>query len=151
MLFLKIAKRIGTILQTYTIFLIWLLVVLAMVSDYYYRVNNPPTGFIPSSYDPPNATLVVILLAIMVAELSFTYLVLRPWQREARIVRVVLLSIFNLLWMLFSAFISGTRSPNALLWHFGWLLLLEIILFLDIAIFSIGSLIHFLCRAIVRN
>ena len=147
---IKIARNIGSILQSYSVFTLWLILIFAIIYDYFYEKSHPPTGFIPSSYHPPNATLVIILLAIMVAELRFAYWALDPWEREGRIVRVVFLSIFNFFWILVSAFISGTRPATPLVWHFAWLLLLEVILFLDIAILSIGSVVRYLYRVISR-
>jgi len=144
----KITRNIGSNLQLYGVFSGWLFVSFLMVYDYCYEVTHPPTGFIPSSYEPPNFALVVILLTIMGLELMFVYRVLRALKGGHRILRVTMLSILNFFWTILSGLMSGTRPPAPLLWHFGWLLLLEIILVVDVVIFSIRRSIHSLYRAI---
>lgn len=123
--------------QLYSIFLSWLLVSFMMGYDYYYEVTHPPIGFVPSSYEPPNLALVVILFTIMVFELTFVYWVLRPRKEGHPIGRVTFLLILNLFWTFLSGLMSGTRPASPLLWHFLWLLLLEVILVVDVVIFSI--------------
>ncbi len=145
---ITIARNIGSNLQIYGVFSGWLFVSFLMIYDYCYEVTHPPTGFIPSSYEPPNFALVVILLTIMGLELMFVYRVLRALKGGHRILRVTMLSILNFFWTILSALMSGTRPPEPLLWHFGWLLLLEIILVVDVVIFSIIRFIHSLYRAI---
>lgn len=126
----------------YSIFLGWLLVSLMMGYDYYYEVTHPPIGFVPSSYEPPNLALVVILFTIMVLELMFVYWVLRPRKEGHPIGRVTFLLILNLFWTLLSGLMGGTRPPNPLLWHFLGLLLLEVILVVDVVLFLIRRSFH---------
>ena len=120
-----------------------------MVGDYCYEVANPPTGFIPSSYEPPDLTILLIVLAIMVLELLLVGWLLRPWKRENFRRRAIFLASLNFVWGGLSASI-GSNPPYPILWHCGWLFLLEIVLLVDIFIAVVRWLLRSVYRAIRR-
>lgn len=124
----QLARKLRAYVTLYSIFAAWLLINFLMIFDYYYERKNPPSGFIPSNYEPPNMTVLLIFFAIMLCELLFAYGILCPWLEKGRGIRTALLLVLNFSWALLSALASGTRPASPLIWHFIWLSLLEVIL-----------------------
>ena len=145
----KICRNIGLISRIASIVLVWLFCAWAIVFDYQHNVAHPPTDFIPSSYEPPDLRLVLVVLAIMILELIVVTWLLCPWKRENLRRRVVCLASLNFVWGICSGIISS-RPPVPILWHFGWLLFLEIVLLVDIFVAGIRWLLRSVYQAIRR-
>ena len=145
----RICRNISLISRIVSIVLVWLFFAWAIVFDYQHNVAHPPTDVIPSSYESPDLTLVLIVLAIMVLELIVVAWLLHPWKQENLRRRVVRLAILNFVWGICSGLISS-RPPVPITFHFGWLLLLEIVLVVDIFVAVTRWLLRSVYRAIHR-
>lgn len=116
----------------YAIFSMWLLFTSLVVYDYFHEITHPPSGFIPSSYDPPNFTLTIVVLVVMILELTSICWALYSRSRRSYPLRIMLLVILNVCWLFFSVWLGGTRPADPLIWHSLWLLLLEVILIIEL-------------------
>ena len=122
-----------------------------MIEYYHLQLAHPPPPeYTPNAYHPPNMTLILIVLVIMGLELFLVGWFLRPWKRENLKRRILCLASLNFFWAIFSGLIVGFRPPFPMKAHFGWLVLLEIVLVVDISVAVIRWLLRSVYRAIRR-
>ena len=143
----KICRNIGPISRIASISLMWLLSVFFIIDTYYQEVADALPGVIPRSYGIPDLTLVRVMLAIMGLELLVVGCFLRPWKRKNLTRRAICLASLNFFWVGLSAYLDSD-PPYPLLWHFVWVLLLEIVLVVDIFIAVMRWLLRSVYRAI---